>query len=91
MKRIVLIVALFLLSITQISGATCNSFTCGQSGGTCINGVCVIPTPQPTPTPAPNTSMLTTIQKLYCDTRICIVIVSPPDYLKQLVAPLPEK
>ena len=91
MKRIMFVVILFLLSITQMSYAACNSFSCAESGGTCVNGVCVPnkPAPPTTPIPVSVTASLVQIAKLYCvPGELCIIVVSPPDFIGKLVLPI---
>lgn len=93
MRIINIFIVLSLLLSAQLSYATCNSFECASKGGACVNGACVVPTPTPKPTPTPTqvpvptSSTIVTIQQLYCDNRICIIIVSPPSYLGQLSVP----
>jgi hypothetical protein len=41
----------------------CDSFACANSGGTCVNNVCVISTPRPTPTTTPTSNT--------CDPLLC--------------------
>ena len=100
MKKVIFVVALFLLSVTQTIYAACNSFSCGQSGGTCINGECVPSKPKPTPTPDPTTSpipvsataALVQIAKLHCvPGELCVFVIQPPDFLGKLIIPIVPK
>ena len=94
---LLILMVLVFFSALQVTYAmaTCNSFECALAGGKCVNNECIMP-PKPTPTPTPgptqtsvpSSSVIVTVQKLYCDTRICVIIVSPPDYLNKLVEPI---
>lgn len=77
------------LVIASTASAACDQLKCLLSGGKCIDGQCVtgdaIPTPTPTPfpdgiTPTTNVSdfSLMIIQKFFCDSKTCIIVIAAP-------------
>lgn len=84
---------LFGIAVTNCH-AGCGPYGCLEPFTACVDGVCVstIPTPTPAPTPTPTTiptidgipgAALIAVQKIYCNDKLCIIIVQPVSALNK--------